>query len=206
MNRSTLLKLWPVPLLALLLALSACVRPAPGSENLPVSTAIPGTNATPLLTTPIGIATLPADFASPTPITVISTPTPPVAVTIEPGVTVPGVGALPTQHTVQAGETLSSIAQRYGVPAADIQATNNILDPNSLAVGTVLTIPAPGTVAVATATPMPTGEQIHIVQQGENLYRIGLRYGFTPQELAAYNGLGSVDLIYVGQEIKIPPK
>lgn len=52
----------------------------------------------------------------------------------------------------------------------------------------------------------PSGETIHIVQPGDNLFRIGLRYGFTAQELATYNGIPNVNIIYVGQEIRIPPK
>lgn len=51
----------------------------------------------------------------------------------------------------------------------------------------------------------PQGERIHIVQAGENLFRIGLQYGFTYQELGAYNGIPAPYTIYVGQEIKIPP-
>lgn len=54
--------------------------------------------------------------------------------------------------------------------------------------------------------PASTGEQIHIVQAGDNLYRIGLRYGFTIQELATYNGLVNPDSLTIGQEIKIPPR
>lgn len=51
----------------------------------------------------------------------------------------------------------------------------------------------------------PTGETIHVVQPGDNLYRIGLRYGFTAEELAAYNGIANPDRIDVGQQIRIPP-
>lgn len=51
----------------------------------------------------------------------------------------------------------------------------------------------------------PTGERIHIVKAGENLFRIGLQYGFTYQELAAYNGITNPNSIQVGQEIRIPP-
>ncbi len=56
----------------------------------------------------------------------------------------------------------------------------------------------------APSTP-PTGERIHIVKAGENLFRIGLQYGFTYQELAAYNGISNPNSIQVGQEIRIPP-
>ena len=58
--------------------------------------------------------------------------------------------------------------------------------------------PAPS----ATLTPesQPT---IHVVQRGENLYRISLRYGTTVQAIMAANGLTNYN-IYVGQRLRIP--
>ncbi|MBX3063271.1 MAG: LysM peptidoglycan-binding domain-containing protein [Anaerolineae bacterium] len=44
----------------------------------------------------------------------------------------------------------------------------------------------------------------HVVQQGENLYRIALQYGVTVQQIAAANGIYDVSQIYVGQELIIP--
>lgn len=44
----------------------------------------------------------------------------------------------------------------------------------------------------------------HVVQQGENLFRIALRYGFTTAELAQYNGISDPSTIYVGQVIRLP--
>jgi nucleoid-associated protein YgaU len=50
--------------------------------------------------------------------------------------------AVPAQnHTVQAGETLTAISQRYGVTVQAIVAANNIPNPDRVAVGTVLIIP-----------------------------------------------------------------
>lgn len=54
------------------------------------------------------------------------------------------------------------------------------------------------------AVQLPTGEQIHTVQPGQNLYRIGLQYGCTVAELTAYNGIFNPNYITVGQEIRIP--
>ncbi len=51
---------------------------------------------------------------------------------------------------------------------------------------------------------LPSGEQVHTVQAGENLYRIGLRYGCTVAELSAYNGIANPNYINVGQQILIP--
>ena len=60
--------------------------------------------------------------------------------------------------------------------------------------------------AVVDPTAAPSGESIHVVQAGENLFRIGLRYGgCSAQKLATYNNIPNVDRIYVGQEIRIPP-
>lgn len=45
---------------------------------------------------------------------------------------------------------------------------------------------------------------IHIVQRGENLYRISLRYGTTVQAIAAANGIANPSRIYAGQRLNIP--
>lgn len=44
----------------------------------------------------------------------------------------------------------------------------------------------------------------HVVQRGENLFRIGLRYGVHYRTLAAYNGIYDPARIYAGQVIRIP--
>jgi len=57
--------------------------------------------------------------------------------------------------------------------------------------------------------PEPGGtiaETIHVVQAGDNIFRIGLRYGFTAEELMAYNGISNPNSLYVGQQIRIPPR
>ena len=48
------------------------------------------------------------------------------------------------------------------------------------------------------------GPVIHVVQRGENLFRIALRYGVTVNALAATNRLSNTSLIYVGQRLVIP--
>ena len=68
--------------------------------------------------------------------------------------------------------------------------------------------------AVPTFTPAPvptteaptitTGETTHVVQPGENMFRIALKYGTTVQGIAAANGIANPAMIYVGQELKVP--
>jgi len=64
--------------------------------------------------------------------------------------------------------------------------------------------PAPTEAAPPEPSPTPTGEIIHVVQPGENLYQIGLLYGLSWQTIAEYNGITNPDAIDVGQELKIP--
>jgi len=54
------------------------------------------------------------------------------------------------------------------------------------------------------STPIPEPQYtIHVVQRGENLFRIALRYGTTVEAIMAANGLTNHN-IYVGQQLRIP--
>jgi LysM repeat protein len=59
-------------------------------------------------------------------------------------------------------------------------------------------------VVVPTTVTGTAGEQVYVVQSGNNLFRIGLHYGCSYLDLAAYNGIPNPDLIYAGQVIRIP--
>lgn len=45
----------------------------------------------------------------------------------------------------------------------------------------------------------------HVVQPGQNLFKIAWRYGLDWRDLAAWNGLGDGSRIYPGQEIRLSP-
>jgi len=49
-----------------------------------------------------------------------------------------------------------------------------------------------------------SGSVIHIVQLGENLFRISLQYGVSIDAIMAANGLPNVDQIHEGQQLIIP--
>jgi len=97
------------------------------------------------------------------------------------------------------GETLFSIALRYGVTVQAIMDANRLSDPDRIYVGQRLIIPGTG-VGLSSSPP----QTIHIVQPGENLYRIGLQYGFTIDQLLAANNLTNPDQVYAGQALIIP--
>lgn len=200
-------------LIGLLMASMACTRPKPKraeEETTPqVEEAIPAVQPPPGQTV-ISVQ----EILTPTP-TPISTPTSTPAVTVLPlSTATPPPAAEPTQmptegqtspqtggqviHTVQSGENLYRIGLKYGVSAEAIAQANGIANPNLIFVGQKLTIPT------GEASASPTGERIHIVQRGENLYRIGLRYGISVQAIAQANSIVNPNQIFVGQKLIIP--
>ncbi len=67
-------------------------------------------------------------------------------------------------------------------------------------------VPTPVPTAVPTTPVQPGGgETVYVVQDGDNLFRIALKYNMDYNTLARYNGITNPALIYVGQKIKIPP-
>ncbi|MGB1253010.1 MAG: LysM peptidoglycan-binding domain-containing protein [Candidatus Promineifilaceae bacterium] len=117
-------------------------------------------------------------------------------------------------HIVQSGETLSRIARDYGVSVQSVAQANNIVNPNYIYVGQVLTIPDGSTTAPApqpTATtgttnppPPATGQTSYTIQAGDTLSRIALRFGVSLADLQRANNIANANYIYVGQVLTIP--
>lgn len=104
-------------------------------------------------------------------------------------------------HVVQPGETLFSIARRYGLTVQQVAAANGITNPALIYAGQVLTIPGGG----GTPGPTPTGPQTYTVQPGDTLFRIARRFGTSVDTLVRLNGLANADVLYVGQILLINP-
>ena len=116
----------------------------------------------------------------------------------EPGRPSPGN---PQVHIVQPGENLFRIALRYGTTVDAIAEANHIVNPWFIYVGQELRIPGGGD-----EMPMPPGSpgRTHVVQPGETLYSIAVRYDTTVQALVMANNLSNSNLIYVGQTLNVP--
>lgn len=90
---------------------------------------------------------------SPTP--AVASPTPPPAAEATPMPTLPPTPTptpIPLVYTVQEGDTLSAIGQRYGVTVAEIVAANNLPNPDMLTIGQRLVIPGHYVTPAATPT------------------------------------------------------
>lgn len=103
----------------------------------------------------------------------------------------------PTVYVVAWGDTLSSIALRYGTTAATIAERNQVANPDLIRVGQRLVIPGSGSSA-------PSGSGTYTVRRGDTLSAIAVTYHTTIHELARMNGLGNPNLIYVGQRLAVP--
>jgi putative chitinase len=123
----------------------------------------------------------------------------PVATAIPAATTAPSTSGTVT-YIVQRGDTLYSIARRYGTTVEAIAAANGIANPNQIRVGQKLTIPTSGSPAPVP----PSGGTTYVVQPGDNLFRIALRYNMSYLYLASYNGISDPSRIYVGQVLRIP--
>ena len=104
-------------------------------------------------------------------------------------------------YTVQAGDTLSSIAQKYGTTVHEIAVINSITNPNLIYVGQVLKI-YPGNRSIKKRRKIFT--TTYIVQSGDTLTSIAIRFDTTVQAIVDLNDLENPNLIYVGEILKIP--
>lgn len=114
-------------------------------------------------------------------------------------------GTIPATHTVAAGENLYRIGLRYGISWVAIANENNLANPNILTVGQVLQLPGASSPAPDPGpTPSPQTETTYVVLPGDNLFRIGLKFGISWVQIAEANGLVNPNLIAAGDELKIP--
>ncbi|MGG1679674.1 LysM peptidoglycan-binding domain-containing protein [Neobacillus sp. NRS-1170] len=116
-----------------------------------------------------------------------------------------------TTYTVNKGDALIKIANRYNVTVGELMQWNN-LDSNIIYVGQVLKVSAPKQTTTApkpvTPTPAPapststTTTSEYTVKSGDSLSKIGVQFGMTVEQLKTLNNLKS-DMIYVGQKLKV---
>jgi LysM repeat protein len=99
----------------------------------------------------------------------------------------------PGTYTVQPGETLQTIAAKFGTTWQAIAAANNLPNANYIYTGQRLIIPA---------APRPV--QTYVVRQGDTLFSIAQRYGTTVQVIQTANNLPNPNAIYAGQTLQIP--
>lgn len=99
-------------------------------------------------------------------------------------------------YVVKSGDSLSSIAERYGTTWNKIYQDNKAVigsDPNLIYVGQKLT--------VTTGSTLPYS--YYVVKSGDTLSAIAEKYNTTWHWLQTVNGIKNPDLIYPGQKLRV---
>jgi murein DD-endopeptidase MepM/ murein hydrolase activator NlpD len=123
-----------------------------------------------------------------------------------------------TAITVAPGESVETIAKRYGVPPSVIMQANNIAAPATLQPGQHLVIPRHTPTRLATAAaPRPAAptaavpaanaagnQNVHVVAAGDTLSKISHRYHKSINEIAKANNIETTATLNVGDRLIIP--
>lgn len=96
-------------------------------------------------------------------------------------------GTVPSSYTVRTGDTLSAIAQQYGVSVAALASANGIANPDHILAGQGLTVPL----------------SPYTVRAGDTLTAVGERYGRSVAALAAANAIADPNVIMIGQILHV---
>ena len=129
-----------------------------------------------------------------------------------------------TQHRVRSGESLSTIATRYGTSIGAIAELNNLDRPYRIRAGQVLALPgsrqqAPVAVVASANRPEmvspppkaptpPTGvvgteENRYVVKRGDTLEKIAAKHGLTQDSLMELNNIRNRNFLYEGQVLAL---
>ena len=140
------------------------------------------------------------------------TPSPTATVTPTPGPTqTPTATGTPTPrptptprfHIVRGGENPSYIAELYSISVDELIRLNKIDDVTILSVGQELLLPPDADTDTGIFDDF-TPQIVYVIQEGDTLSDIALRYGTTARAITLINPKIDLDLIFPGQGIVIP--
>ena len=101
------------------------------------------------------------------------------------------------RYTVRPGDSLTAIAQHYGVSLQTLADANGLDWRRPLLIGVVLRVPSSSTAPTA-------WKGTYVVRAGDTLSGIALRYHVSLARLAAANGLDPAGLLLIGARLRIP--
>jgi membrane-bound lytic murein transglycosylase D len=110
-----------------------------------------------------------------------------------------------TFHRVRRGETISEIADEYGISQRELLDWNGVDRRGRIRAGQRIRVSAPDVRTVPQFAPQPvTGAKTHVVRRGETLKGLARRYGVSIQALREANGISEQEPLPTGISLKIP--
>lgn len=109
-----------------------------------------------------------------------------------------------TTHVVGSGESLSTIANQYGLDVQALAAANGITDVNAVWAGTLLRVASEPPPTPGTAGGGGGDGGTHTIASGESLSTIASRFGVSVQSIVDANGLADANRIVAGRTLEIP--
>jgi len=177
------------------------VQPTPTFEGPPAETPVVTATALPAQVPTAGPSPTETPSAVAAELTVTPSPTP---VRLEPTATPPSPAVTGgCSYVVRRGDTLFSIARRFGTTIGAIAQANGISNPRYIRAGQRLMIPGVYPACAPPPQAVP-GTMVYIVRRGDTLYSIARRYHMTVTAIARANGVANPHRIWVGQRLVIP--
>jgi LysM repeat protein/uncharacterized protein YkwD len=150
-----------------------------------------------------GIALVPDNAMAPMPQVVVAAP--------------PAIPQNGARYTVQQGDTLYSVGNRYGLTWQQMARANGLGEFSILKVGSQIVLPGVNSTdqqiqsaplvqsaSVADGGTNSVNEIFYTVVEGDTIYGIALRHGVNWETLATYNNFAENSILSIGAQVKIP--
>lgn len=126
-------------------------------------------------------------------------------------------------HSGRRGESVASIASRYGSTVELVREKNELGDATKLKYAQEIIVPLvpgikakiikddpepvrvakPKTATAVAASEPPPADGVHVVANGDNLWAISQKYGCSVQDLKEWNGINNHHALQIGQRLKV---
>ncbi len=107
-------------------------------------------------------------------------------------------------HIVAPGETLSDIADRYGVSVDDLARENGIENPDLIYAGEEIHVGEASAATIPVSHHSAVPYVTHVVEEGDTLTAIAARYAVGMDAIAEANGIEDANQIFISQVLTIP--
>ena len=118
-------------------------------------------------------------------------------------------------YTISSGDTITSIAKKFGVSAVSVLAANKLTSKSVIYPGEKISVPAAGSYSSVDVDTVPistvpassvkkTTATTYVIATGDTMTSVAAKFGVSVHTLLETNGLNANSLIYAGRSITVP--